>query len=84
MINANPPAADPAHDVLKYEQQPLDAIFKPKTVAVIGATDKAGSVGRTVTWNIVSNHFGGTVFPVNPNKTSVLGIKTYPSIAEVP
>ncbi|CAA9428813.1 MAG: Acetyl-CoA synthetase (ADP-forming) alpha and beta chains, putative [uncultured Rubrobacteraceae bacterium] len=84
MTNTKSPVADPAHDVLKYEQQPLDAIFKPKTVAVVGATEKAGSVGRTVTWNLVSNPFGGTVFPVNPNKASVLGIKAYPSIAEVP
>ncbi len=84
MMNAKPPVADPAHDVLKYEQQPLDSIFKPETVAVIGATEKAGSVGRTVMWNLVSNPFGGTVFPVNPNKASVLGIKAYPSIAEVP
>ena len=84
MKNAKPPVADPVHDVLKYEQQPLNAIFKPETVAVIGATEKAGSVGRTVMWNLVSNPFGGTVFPVNPNKASVLGIKAYPSIAEVP
>jgi len=84
MMNAKPPVTDPAHDVLKYKQQPLDAIFKPETVAVIGATEKSGSVGRTVMWNLVSNPFGGTVFPVNPNKASVLGIKAYPSIAEVP
>ena len=75
----NPPIADPAHDVLGYERRPLDAIFRPETVAVIGATDKAGSVGRTVTRNLVSNPFGGTVFPVNPNRSSVLGIKAYPS-----
>ena len=46
---------------------PLDAIFTPKTVAVIGASEKPGSVGRTLLWNLISNPFGGTVFPVNPN-----------------
>ncbi len=75
---------DPAHDVLGYERQPLDAIFRPETVAVIGASERVGSVGRTLMWNLVSNPFGGTVYPVNPNRPNVLGIKTYPSIGEVP
>jgi len=76
--------ADPAHDVLGYERWPLDAIFRPETVAVIGASDRPGSVGRTVMWNLVSNPFGGTVFPVNERRQNVLGIKTYPRISEVP
>jgi acetyltransferase len=76
--------ADPAHDVLGYERLPLDAIFRPETVAVIGATDRPGSVGRTIMWNLVSNPFGGTVFPVNERRQNVLGIKAYPSISEVP
>ena len=75
---------DPAHDILRTEGQPLDIIFSPKTIAVIGATEKAGSVGRTVLWNLVSTPFGGTVFPVNPKRHSVLGIKAYPTIARVP
>jgi acetyltransferase len=78
------PAFDPAHDVLHYERQALDAIFVPKTVAVIGATEASGSVGRTIVWNLISNPFGGTVFPVNPKRPSVLGIKAYPNIAAVP
>lgn len=66
------------------QRHPLDAIFAPKTVAVIGATEKPDSVGRTVLWNLISNPFGGTVFPVNPKRSSVLGIKAYPNIATVP
>ena len=77
-------SADPAHDVLGYERQQLDAIFHPETVAVIGATERPGSVGRTIMWNLVSSPFGGTVFPVNSHRPSVLGIKAYPSISEVP
>ena len=76
--------ADPAHDVLGYERQPLDAIFRPETVAVIGATDRPGSVGRTIMWNLITNPFGGTVFPVNSRRQNVLGIKAYPSVSEVP
>src|SRR5215218_4969954 len=76
--------ADPAHDVLGYERLPLDAIFRPETVAVIGATDRLGSVGRTIMSNLVSNPFGGTIFPVNERRSNVLGIKAYPRISEVP
>lgn len=67
-----------------YDRQPLDAIFKPKTVALIGATEKPGSVGRNVLWNLISNPFGGTVFPVHPSRHSVLGIKAYPNVAAIP
>jgi len=64
--------------------QPLDVFFYPKTVAVIGATETLNSVGRTVLWNLVTSPFGGTVYPVNPKRASVLGVKAYPSIADVP
>jgi acetyltransferase len=43
-----------------------------------------GSVGRTVLWNLITNSFGGTVFPINPKRSGVLGIKAYPNIAAVP
>jgi acetyltransferase len=62
----------------------LEVFFKPKHVAVIGATETKDSVGRTILWNLISTPFGGTVFPVNPKRPSVLGIKAYPSIAAVP
>src|SRR5512137_361997 len=78
------PGIDPVHDYLHYEGQPLDAIFAPKSVAVIGATENPGSVGRTLLWNLVSSPFGGTVYPVNPKRPSILGIKAYPSIKDVP
>ena len=63
---------------------PLDAIFSPNTVAVIGASQKPGSVGRNLLWNLITNPFGGTVFPVNPHHSNILGIKAYPSIFDVP
>jgi len=75
---------DPAHDVLGYEGGSLEAIFRPETVAVVGATERPGSVGRTIMWNLVSSPFGGTVFPVNSRRPNVLGIKAYPSVSEVP
>ncbi len=78
------PDFDPAHDIMHYERLPLDAIFAPKTVAVVGATESQGSVGRTILWNLISSPFGGTVFPVNPKRNNVLGIKAYPTIADIP
>src|SRR5437588_4639017 len=80
-VTTNKPSKKKMH---RSRNQPLDVFFSPKTVAVIGATENPGSVGRTLLWNLLSNPFGGTVFPVNPKRPSVLGIKAYPSIAAVP
>src|SRR5689334_13496389 len=77
-------AADPSADVLHYDVRGLDAIIAPKSVAIIGATEKPGSVGRTIVWNLISSPFGGTVFPVNPKRANILGIKAYPTIGAVP
>ena len=73
-----------AHDVFSYNKNPLDVIFSPKSVALIGATEREGSVGRTILWNLMTNSFGGTIFPINPKRPSIMGIKAYPSIGEVP
>ena len=45
----------------------LDPLLKPNNVAVIGATEKPGSVGRTILTNLITNPFGGTIFPSIPN-----------------
>ena len=70
---------DPSSDVYRSESHPLDPLFLPKSVAVIGASERAGSVGRSVLWNLLSSPFGGTVFPVNAKRSNVLGIKAYPT-----
>jgi acetyltransferase len=75
---------EPATDVLGVLRRPLDHIFTPRSVAVVGATEKAGSVGRTVLWNLISSPFGGTVFPINPKRSNILGLKAYPNLASVP
>jgi len=75
---------DPAHDLFREEGHPLDPIFRPKTVAVVGASERQGSVGRAVLWNLLSSPFGGMVYPVNPNRASVLGIRAYRDLGEVP
>ena len=65
-------------------RHPLDCIFAARSVVVVGATEKPGTVGRSVLWNLMSTPFGGPVYPVNANLPSVLGIKAYPSIKDVP
>ncbi|GAB4458464.1 MAG: bifunctional acetate--CoA ligase family protein/GNAT family N-acetyltransferase [Armatimonadaceae bacterium] len=79
------PVTDPAHDLLRQTgPNSLDAFFKPRSVAVIGATETEGSVGRTLVTNLISSPFGGVVYPVNPKRPSVLGIRAYPSVSEIP
>ena len=51
-------------------------MFAPKSVALIGGTEVAGSVGRTILENLRESAFGGTLFPVNPKRANVLGIES--------
>ena len=78
------PVQDKAHDVLRTEGHPLDAIFAPHSVAVIGASERQGSIGRAVLWSLVSSPFGGTVYPVSEKHASVLGIKAYRTVDDIP
>ena len=73
-----------AHDIFRQETHPLEPFFKPRAVALIGATETPGSVGRTLLQNLTATSFGGLVYPVNPKRDSVLGIKAYRSIADIP
>ena len=77
--------SDPTVDLLRRDLgHPMEVFFAPRSVAVIGASDREGSVGRSVMWNLVTNPFGGTVFPVNQRRVNVLGMKSYPAVREVP
>ena len=64
--------------------QPLDAIFAPHSVAVVGATEREGSVGRALLWNLIRSPFGGTVYPVNEKRSNVLGVRAYRKLADIP
>ena len=66
------------------KRQSLDAMFHPDSVAVIGATERAGTVGRTVLQNMLSPAFKGKVYPVNPQRAEVLGAKAYKSVRDLP
>jgi acetyltransferase len=64
-------------------RHPLEVFFSPTSVAVIGATERPGTIGRRVMWNLLTNPFGGTVFPVDAAAAPVLGVKSYPSVAAI-
>jgi len=71
-----PPKVGPTRD--------LSGLFAPGSVAVIGASSRPGSVGHSVFRNILFNNFQGTVFPVNIKGHSILGVRSYRSILDIP
>jgi acetyltransferase len=62
----------------------LHRLFNPKTIAVIGATNRKGSVGYSVIRNLIGSGYEGVVYPINPKRESILGVKVYPSVKETP
>ena len=73
-----------ASDIWRKRAHPLDAMLAPNNVAVIGATETEGSVGRTLMENLQRGGFKGAIYPINPKRPSVLGFKAYPNIAAAP
>ena len=62
----------------------LDSFFKPDSVAVIGASEKAGSIGSTLVQNLVQGGFPGTIYPINRNYPEIHGLPAYPAITAAP
>ncbi len=62
----------------------LDKVFKPKSIAVIGASDKVGSAGYRIFRNLIGSGYDGIVFPVNPKKESIQGVQAYNSVDDIP
>ncbi|OEU67592.1 MAG: acyl-CoA synthetase [Desulfobacterales bacterium PC51MH44] len=62
----------------------LDAIFSPKSVAVIGASTTPGKVGHDIFANILRGGYSGTLYPVNPKAKSILCVHAYPTVKEIP
>ncbi|OPY65022.1 MAG: succinyl-CoA synthetase subunit alpha [Syntrophorhabdus sp. PtaU1.Bin002] len=61
----------------------LFELFYPQSIAILGATDSQGKLGYNVTWNLLSHQFSGKLYPINPRKETVLGLKAYRSILDV-
>ncbi len=62
----------------------LDNLFNLQRIAVIGVNEDGASIGYNVFRNLISNDLNGNVYPVNPSIRRVLGIKTYPSVTDIP
>jgi acetate---CoA ligase (ADP-forming) len=62
----------------------LDAILRPASIAVVGASRQAGTIGHQVVANLVRHGYTGVVYPVNPKATSIHSIQAYPSVTHIP
>lgn len=62
----------------------LEKMFSPRSVAVIGATDRPGTVAQTLVSNLIQGKFPGSILPVNPKRTELMGLRCYPNIASAP
>jgi acetyl coenzyme A synthetase (ADP forming)-like protein len=65
-------------------RHPLDAFFQPRSVAVIGASRRRGTIAGEIFHNLVSRDFPGAVYPVNPNAPVVQSVRAYATVADVP
>ena len=74
--------ADRSHDFLSSRPNSLETFFSPKDVALVGASDKAGSVGRALLENLLKSP-GLNVYAVNPGHSSLLGVKSYPHVGDI-
>ncbi|MFH1372174.1 MAG: acetate--CoA ligase family protein [bacterium] len=62
----------------------LDGLFKPRSVAIIGASNNPFSIGHIVIRNLVDHNFRGPIYPINPKSKVIKSFRTYPSIGDVP
>lgn len=80
------------HKIIKYLSQGgemgninnLDAIFKPGSVALVGASATAGKLGYDVLYNLINAGFSGPIYPINPKIDQILGLTVYKSVKDIP
>src|SRR5208282_3196681 len=63
---------------------PLDSLLKPQSIAVVGTSRKAGSIGRQILHQLIEFDYRGMLFPVNPKADFVHSMKAYPSVSSIP
>ena len=68
----------------RFSNAQIDRLLRPKSVAVIGASDRHGALGATLLSNLVNYEFAGAIYPVNPKREELLGLKVYHSVEELP
>ena len=62
----------------------LDRFLRPRSVAVVGASDKPGALGATLLTNLANNGYSGAIYPVNPKRDEIMGLRCYPSVDALP
>ena len=62
----------------------LDKVFKPKSIAVIGASSKVGSPGYNIFRNLIGSGYEGVVYPINHKHDSILGVQAYKTVDDLP
>jgi acyl-CoA synthetase (NDP forming) len=68
----------------EVERPGISFFFNPRSIALVGASEKEGSLGRAIVENLIKRGFQGKIFPVNPAFEVILGIKSYPDIMSLP
>jgi len=71
------------HKEGKFQAETLKTFLTPHSVAVFGASRKAGKVGHEIVRNLLRYEYSGKIFPINPEATKILGLKCYHSVLEV-
>jgi len=67
-----------------YQTGRLDSLFKPKSIAIIGASSKELSIGNVILKNLLHYGYTGKIYPINPKEPEIRGVKAYPTIFDVP
>src|SRR6266568_2333613 len=71
-------------DAATSERTALESFFRPASIAVIGATDRPGSVGQTIVTNLVQGSYQGRVYPVNRRHSKLIGVRCYANAKGLP
>jgi len=67
----------------KEKTNNLDSLFKPKAIAIIGASVKELSIGNVIIKNLLHYGYTGKIYPINPKENTIRGLKAYPTIFDV-
>jgi len=78
-----PSPVDKLYTLASPARAGLQSLFVPRSIAVIGATDRAGTVGRAVLSNLLESRLGLRIYPITPSRDEVLGIKTHARIGDI-
>ena len=62
----------------------MDRLFAPKSIALIGATNKLNKWGGMILANVRTNQFDGRIYPVNPTSSEVFGLRAYKKVTDIP